>query len=92
MGYKAPEWWQKDLTNRLITFAGCGTWRVGQKLREKQDRVPHHDDNDYAQEWEPSEVNAVYECVQVESETPGKSAILKVRIQWVLTTLNTLAL
>lgn len=67
-----------SMNDRIITFADKTTWKLTSKLSEKP---WEGSDTQKGSDWVPSEVHAVYECVQVRGPRPGRTAILKVRIE-----------
>lgn len=67
-----------SMNDRIVAFADKTAWKLTSKLSEKP---WEGSETQKGSDWVPSEVHAVYECVQVRGPQPRKIAILKVRIE-----------
>ena len=68
------------MKDHTVTFAKSGTWKVVEKLTEKERSASNSSER---KDWLPSEAHAVYTCTKVEGSHVGQKAILKLRIQLV---------
>lgn len=75
-----PRFIDESLDNRLVKFPDQTTWQLTKQLTEKpwEGSRPEEREGSY---WSPSEVHAVYECLQTGITHPRRVAIMKIRIE-----------
>lgn len=78
-------WIEDSFDDWSFDFRHNGTWKIQKKLAEKE-WIPEN--GEWNEVLYPAEAHAVYECVQVEGSEIGKIAILKLRIQCVISCLG----
>lgn len=70
-------WVEDRFDNHVLTFPGGPSWRIGQRITEKEfEDGCDRDDGITVME-------AVYHCQQIKGPEVGKEAILKIRMQYV---------
>ena len=72
-----------SMDDRVLSFHDGSTWRRGKLLAAKP-WLGHKTNID--PQFEPSEVHGVFEAEQLKGDRPGLAAIIKIRIEFVMST------